>query len=159
MAKLDEVLDHTELVEKAKPILEEIKARTKRGAKNYYKPLPKDKSAIIREYFKSCISNLDPDGDPDIKLSNVEGTLMLRGYERIVIGDYGAYIECADQQVALENIESRWPGPPRRKVKYIWMQTKDKAKTKVYFQQGRVAYADYKVGMYYIDPLDLYYGE
>ena len=77
------------------------------------------------------------------------------GYKRIVVGDYGAYIEIDPEDIIQENIKNKWPGKPKRPVKYIWMQTKDKEKTKIYFQQATVKYADYIPGMYYIDPKDI----
>lgn len=119
-----------------------------------YPPLPKEESRIIRQYFASCIP-LPKDG-ASTKISNAVGTLVGEGFTRIVIGDYGAYIEFDEDQIKLPNIVQRWAGKPKRDVKYIWMQTNDSENTKVYWQQDTVDYADYKVGMYYVDILDAY---
>jgi hypothetical protein len=40
-------------------------------------------------------------------------------------------------------------------VYYIEYRSKDNDYVKLYFQKRKVAYADYKVGMYYISPFDL----
>ena len=45
------------------------KANTKRGAKNYYRPLPKEQSKMIREYFKSKI-DIEIDGKQDYQQSS-----------------------------------------------------------------------------------------
>lgn len=140
-----------------KKALDKVKQNTVKGSKTFYKPLPKEDAELVRDFYIQQVKDLYYclDGDPDIELKNECGTLIAKGYNRVVVGDYGAYIEFTEDQIELDNIENRWPGKPYRPVKYIWMQTKDKQKTKIYFQQGTVAYADYKVGMYYVDPKDL----
>ena len=96
-------------------------------------------------------------GSKTIEFKNKARTLVAKGYKRVVVGDYGAYIEFAPEHIVHHNIKNKWPGKPSRPVKYIWMVTCDNEQTKVYFQQGTVGYADYKIGMYYITPEDLNY--
>ena len=135
-------------------LLDIVKARTKKGSRNFYKPLPKAESTIIRDYYQSQLE-MDVDGNDDCKIYNKEGTLIATGYKRVATGDYGAYVEFEPRHMQTENIEQRWPGTPKRKVKYIWMQTRDESRTKIYWQRGTVAYADYIVDMYYAAPEDV----
>jgi len=141
-----------------KEILEKIAENKKRSSKEYYHPLPKQESILIRKYFADHIL-IPISGDPVMEIFNKENTLISKGYERIVIGDYGPFLEFTAQQAVLANLVNHFPGAPRRKVKYIWMETKDKTRTKVYFQQGRVSYADYKIGRYYVDSFEVLYKE
>lgn len=50
---------------------------------------------------------------------------------------------------------SRWPCKPSKPVKYLWLETDDNTKTKIYLQQKTVKYADYKVGMFYVSPQEV----
>jgi len=91
---------------------------------------------------------------------NHEGTLIANGYERIVIGDYGAYIEFKPEDINRKDIHTR-PDQKYREseryrdnVKYFWLETKDESHTKIYYQRKTVKYADYKVGMCYVSPDD-----
>lgn len=140
-----------------KKALDKVSANTKKGSKTFYRPLSKKDSELVREFYKIQMRDfyIPIGGNVGMKFKNGEGTLIAIGYNRVVIGDYGAYVEFTEDQIQLDNIKNRWPGKPYRPVKYLWMQTTDNTKTKVYFQQGTVAYADYKVGMYYVDPKDL----
>lgn len=134
-------------------IFNEIRRRTDyRHKYKYYQPLLQDDSEKIRSWYRSRI-NIPLDGDEHLAFKNIKGNVVAIGYDRVVIGDYGPYIEFDERHMALEFIKPKWPGKPKRKVKYIWMETQDNAKTKVYHQQGTVKYADYKIGKYYIDPL------
>ena len=42
------------------------------------------------------------------------------------------------------------------KVYYIEFRTNDSSNVKVYYQMRTVAYADYKIGYFYVSPADLY---
>lgn len=134
-------------------ILADLELRTKRSSKkDYYKPLAdKSEREAIHEYYRSTL----PELNLECNLVNAANTLISTGYERIVIGDYGAYIEFSSDQAALENFSQKWPGEPKRSVKYIWLETKDNLKTKIYLQRARVSYADYKPGFYYVAPGDI----
>ena len=138
-------------VKRIDEILKKINRNKRVGS---YPPLPTDESKLIRRYFASCIPL--PKNGASTKILNSLGTIIGEGFTRIVIGDYGAYLEFDEDQIRLSNIKQKWAGSPTRKVKYIWMQTNDSDTTKVYWQQDIVDYADYKVGMYYMDVLDAY---
>ena len=131
-------------------VLDLVLANMKRGR---YSPLSKDDSELIRSYWMTQV----PFPPHETPLLNRGGTVLATNYERMVVGDYGAYLELAPEHVTLENLKLRWPGKPKRPVKYLWWQSKDTTQTKVYEQRGTVAYADYKVGMWYINPHDLHW--
>jgi hypothetical protein len=121
-----------------------------------YIPLDRVDKEIARNYYTSQLApTLSLEGNVYSRFFNQAKNHVATGYNRVVIGDYGAYIEFDKEQLNMSLIESRWPGEPIRPVKYIWLQTKDWAKTKVYEQRGTVSYADYLVGKYYISPFDV----
>jgi len=91
-------------------------------------------------------------------LFNKSNTLLAKGYNRVVIGKRGPYVECTKDQIVQENLFV----PPEQKyrfgdarVYYIEYRTKDSAFTKVYYQLKTVKYADYKLYMFYFSPDDL----
>lgn len=89
------------------------------------------------------------------------GLLVSRGYNRLVVGGRGSYIEFTSEQIALENLivpanqayrfTHDWPS----KVFYFEYRTDDESNVMVYHQNRYVGYADYKPGMYYVAPSDL----
>ena len=130
-----------------------------------YKPLPEDKSKLAREFYLSNIPDfLNIEGSND-NLYSTEGTLICRGYNRIVIGDYGAFIEYSREQAVRENCkcakgqEYRYKNQSyKSRVKYFWYTTTDTSNCKIYFQQKTVSYADYKPMFFYISPYEVQIG-
>ena len=95
------------------------------------------------------------DGDPNINFYTKSGLLLAKGYVRIVIGGRGPYIEFSTDQIQHENIFV--PDHAKYKLEdelayYHEYRSKDDTFTKLYYQKGRVSYADYKIEMWYIDP-------
>ena len=127
-----------------------------------YKKLNRKLSSEVRQkYFNNLPAQLCVLGAGDC-LYSTDGTLITKGYERIVVGDYGAFIEFNPNQAVPENYkikegqEYRVYDPKyNSNVKYIWLTTKDKSNIKIYQQLKTVAYADYKAGMYYISPYEV----
>ena len=124
-----------------------------------YKPLPKELSEKYRQFY---IDN-PPEGfiinGSDTVLCTKTGAVVCNGYTRIVVGDYGAFIEFDEKQANLDEYiiapgqEYRVNNPRYSKnVKYIWMTIPDGSNIKIYKQKKKVAYADYKSGMFYIIP-------
>jgi len=128
--------------------------------------------------------SLSEDGDFSTEFySPSSGTLLFKGYERIVYGDHGPYIE-----FKLNNIRSKvkskfgnhvdfnnLPGEDF-KYYYYWLQSVDSPEIKIYLQIKTVhnlpnapkrsdgkrssfnraeGYADYKRGYFYVDPYSL----
>ena len=133
-------------------------------AKEYgYKPIePNLFLGDVREKYRAALPEwckLEGDVIPCYTLS---GTLIATGYKRIVIGDYGAFIECSQEQIAADNIRIQ-PGQEyrllderfRERCKYFWYTAKDSSEIKLYFQQKTVSYADYRPGMWYFSPYEV----
>ena len=132
----------------------------------HYKPLPSDLSKAQRKQYEL---ELEPYfshiGARDCELYTRGPVKISDGYNRIVIGDYGAYIEFSPVQAAIENFEIA-PGEEYRvhdeyknTVKYFWLCPKGQPNIKIYFQQKRVDYADYQPMMFYISPFDVFIKE
>lgn len=124
-----------------------------------YKKLSTMLSPQVRDkYYKDLPEVFNINGDPDFEIISKSGSLIAKGYEAIVIGDYGAYLEIKASQVISENIKCK-PGEEYRKklpsVKYWWYTTKDDSDVKLYYQKRTVDYADYKVGYVYVSPFEL----
>jgi hypothetical protein len=134
-------------------VLEIIEERTNRDSEEFYRSLPSKMSVIARAHFKRELRI--PLLGMEVSIKNNSGTLIATGYKRVVIGDYGAFIEMTSEQIVTENIVPKWPGTPAKPVKYIWMQTNDDEQTKIYQQTAKVEYADYQKGMYYVSPKDV----
>lgn len=82
-----------------------------------------------------------------------------RGFNRIVVGDRGPYVEFLPGQIDTKDIhipeKELWRLHDRR-VYYIEFRTRGIENVMVYYQLRTVSYADYKIGMFYISPYDLY---
>lgn len=126
-------------------------------ANNRWIPLDPEVSRLVRNHYASKL--VIPEKGSNQPVFNLVGTQISNGYRRVCIGDYGAYVEIDPSQIIESAIKSKWPGKPYRPVKYIWMETTDSARTKVYFQQATVKYAGYLAGMYYVSPEDIRLGE
>lgn len=98
------------------------------------------------------------EGRDKFSLYSKSGTLLAAGYTRIVIGKRGPYVEFQEPQIQLQNFQI--PLEEEYRVAsgvsyYIEYRSKDPSYVKLYFQKRTVAYADYKIGRYYISPFDL----
>lgn len=118
-----------------------------------YRPLPCDLSSKYREYFFDNIpSFLKCDGGG--ALYTKCGSIVCSSYQRIVIGDYGAFVEFekpANDFIIVPGQEYRVIDERYSKnVKYVWLTINDGSNIKIYHQRKGVSYADYKAGMYYI---------
>lgn len=131
-------------------------------AKYSYKKLPKKLSEEMRliyandphtQLLKHCTAQT---------LYNLKGEALLNGFDRIVIGDYGAYIEFSKHHlitpgniVVPKSQSFRLTPEFRNNVKYLWLTDVTCRSTKIYLQQRTVSYADYVPGKFYIAPSEL----
>ena len=99
------------------------------------------------------------DGRDKLALYSKSGTLLSKGYRRVVLGGRGPYVEFTVDQIQILEFEI----PEEEKYRltnnvsfYIEYRSKDQDYVKLYHQKRTVAYADYKIGLYYISPFDLY---
>lgn len=99
-------------------------------------------------------------GLPEIEFYTKNGTLVARGYERVVIGKRGPYIEFSEQSIIRDNIaipsDQQW----RLESNYSYVfynewRTTDESSVKLYEQRKTVDYADYRIGFWYVSPFDL----
>lgn len=118
----------------------------------------------VREKYRAALPEwCCVNGDPNAYLCSLDGTLLCTGYERVVIGDYGAFIEISPAQICKDALrckpgqEFRYEDPRFAKnVKYVWLTVNDRSDCKIYYQKKTVSYADYVPGMYYISPYEVY---
>ena len=133
------------------------------SAKYKYRKLKSYLSEEVRKkYLDSLPPQLNINGDINFKIHSLNGTLISNGYNCIVIGDYGAFIEFDKNQVIRESLqvksgqEYRINNPKYSEhVKYYWLTPKDDSDMKVYFQKRTVTYADYEVDMFYVSPYEI----
>ncbi len=111
-------------------------------------------SQIIRNIYKKYL-------DKYYKFQNIsENNLLIFnkevfviGYNRIVIGDHGPYIEFDKNHLKIkERQEFRLNN---KSVKYIWYTLENNSNIKIYYQINKVKYADYKINKYYVSPFDI----
>lgn len=89
-----------------------------------------------------------------------KGCPLAYSYNRIVIGGRGPYVEFLKDQIIWENFyipNSELFRINSSSVYYNEYRSIDGAYVKLYEQKQLVKYADYKIGMYYISPYNLYF--
>lgn len=126
-------------------------------AKKYgYKPLASDLSMKYRQYFIDNIPEwLNIDGGSET-IYTKNNSPICDGYDRIVIGDYGAFIEFSGSPysnsfIIKQGQEYRvFDKQYSNGVKYIWLTIDDKSNIKIYFQKKKVLYADYIPRKFYV---------
>lgn len=134
-------------------------------AKEYgYKPVEPNLflGDVRQRYLEALPEWCALDGDPATILQTLDGTVLCKGYSRIVIGDYGAFVEIAPGQIQKEVLRCK-PGQEYRyqddrfsqHVKYLWFTVRDRSDCKIYYQKKRVEYADYTPGFFYISPYEV----
>lgn len=104
---------------------------------------------------------INHDGNDNFNLYTETGLQVATGYKCIVFGGRGPYIEFTKGQTTKSSMcipkDKTWKLDKKyaEKIFYIEMRTK-KDNVKIYYQTRTVDYADYKPGMLYISPFDLY---
>lgn len=133
-----------------------LKIEAKLAEKYKYKPLPEDLSEKYRQFFRDNIPEWLTESGSETPLYTSRGSFVCGKYTRIVVGDYGAFVEFAQPSTIGNFILA--PGQEYRvrderyakNVKYIWATIDDGSNIKIYHQKKGVAYADYRPGMYYV---------
>lgn len=82
-----------------------------------------------------------------------DGTQLLTGFNRIVHGDRGDYMEFEHDHLSIKLISlfNNTLSEPT-KYYYYWLYPIGHKDVKIYYQKRTVKYADYKVDKYYISP-------
>lgn len=131
-----------------------LQIETKLAEQYKYKKLPANLSLQYRQlYLENIPSFLSINGGK--ALYSKSGTLICDSYKRIVIGDYGAFVEFNEPNyenyIIAPGQEYRVKDPRYKdNVKYIWLTLNDDSNIKIYYQKKPVVYADYKPGMLYV---------
>ena len=127
-----------------------------------YKKLSNKLSNIARNIYANTIPAFLLSVDKTKSLYTLNGSLICNGYDRIVIGDYGAYIEFSSEQANKDLFtvaagqEYRIDNLRYANVKYAWLTINDGSQIKIYYQKNTVSYADYKPQYYYISVYEAY---
>lgn len=130
---------------------------------HHYTPIePNIFDGDVREvYLKELPSWCCVDGDEKMVYTH-NGGIIAKGYSRIVVGDYGAFVEFSNEEIFKGSIKIK-SGQEFRindkrfsaHCKYEWYTDKYGDGLKIYHQKKTVSYADYIVGMWYISPYEL----
>ncbi len=124
-----------------------------------YKPLPLAISVQARELYRQSIPDfLFIDGSTDGLISLAGNKITYYGYDRIVIGNYGAYIEFyADRNDFDIPEKQKWRLDSTRypHIKYLHICPIGDENCKIYYRLTPVKYADYKPGKYYVSVFDV----
>jgi len=147
---------------------EMLEFQEKLAAKHKYKPIPIDMfmGDLRKKYTEALPEWCHNSKQKEIALYSVGGIKICSGFKRIVIGDYGAFIEISPDQICKSSLMCK-PGQEYRyndiryakNVKYLWLTTKNKSDCKIYLQKKKVDYADYIPGMYYVSPYEVFITE
>jgi hypothetical protein len=104
------------------------------------------------------------EGNDHTRFETRTGLHVATGYTRIAIGGRGPYIEFLPGHLIWDNLHVpddenyRLDHPWKDRVYYVEWRTNDESNVKVYEQKRTVDYANYKVGLFYISPFDLFVG-
>ena len=133
-----------------------LRIESKLAEKYKYKKLPDDLSQKYRQFFKDNIPDFLNVCGCNSPLYTCNGTKLCDSYDRIVIGDYGAFVEFSAPSVETEFIiqhgqeyrinDERYS----KNVKYLWLTVGDSSQVKIYKQIKTVIYADYRPDKYYV---------
>ena len=104
----------------------------------------------MQDYVNRMLLPLE--GSNDISFHTKSGLAVADGYERVVIGERGPYIEFNKEQIRSENF--RLIDDPTHKY-FMEYRSNCDHNVKLYYQLLYVNYADYKIHKYYISPFDL----
>jgi hypothetical protein len=102
------------------------------------------------------------EGNDHTRFETKTGLHVATGYTRILIGGRGPYIEFLPAQLVWENLHvpddqsRRKQDPWKSRFYYAEWRTKDGSRVKIYEQYRPVDYADYRIGLLYISPFDLF---
>jgi hypothetical protein len=113
----------------------------------------------MKPYRKRLLLNVDH-GAPDTWLLTSGNLLVAMGYNRVVIGKRGPYVEFESSHILWNGFfvpNDQLYRHTSNVVYYEEWRSKDEARVKLYRQKRTVAYADYKIDKIYISPFDLYF--
>lgn len=86
------------------------------------------------------------------KLYLKNGMSFAKGFERLVHGKRGSYVELTREQILLPLLRRFKKDLTNTDYYYYWMFPLGFPDVKIYKQLRTVKYADYKIGYYYVSP-------
>lgn len=104
----------------------------------------------MQDYTQRMI--LPINGESNILFATKSKLLVAKGYNRVVIGDRGPYIEFEHNQIEKNNFHLI---PNLSHRYYTEWRSNCENNVKLYYQLLTVNYADYIIGKCYISPFDL----
>ena len=126
------------------------------AAQYQYRPLPRVRRAEALATYWAGLNGFE---DP-LRSLRIGGRNIATGYRRVVVGDYGAYVELEPESLLVQlalaqgqewRANRAYVAARGLSIKYLWYTY---GGVKVYFQLAGVKYADYQPGYYYISVLD-----
>jgi hypothetical protein len=125
----------------------------------HYKPLPSSLSSELRSFYRENIpEGILEYGDLFSIIYSKDNTPIAMGYDRVVVGDYGAYIEFSnvyEDNLKIKEGEEYRINEYYKSVKYLWLTTKDSSDCKIYYQLRPVKYADYIEDKFYVSVFEV----
>lgn len=127
-----------------------------------YGTLDDVESKLIREYFKNeYLNKFGFNVNEEIDAYIDDNKKLCSKVERVVVGDHGPYIEFKPENILVKTEcvagkEYKHDDKYSKTVKYFDENPVGFSNVLLYNQQRTVTYADYKAGMYYVSPYDLY---
>ena len=141
----------------------EVLAFQARLAEQYgYRPVPLTLDAPdVRALYRRWLPGWCRETGADKALCTAQGTCIASGYGRVVIGDYGAFLEISPSQAFRAQLRVA-PGQEYRirdphfvaRCKYDWLTARDGSGCKIYYQTRAGPYADYRPGFLYVSPYE-----
>jgi len=113
----------------------------------------------MKSYRKRILLPVEA-GSEEVKLYSKDGFLLSIGYLRVVIGKRGPYVEFDKRHIQWNAFYMPTELEYRKESNVVFYEeyrSKDDSYTMLYLQKKTVAYADYKIGLLYVSPLDLYF--
>ena len=129
----------------------------------HFRPLPKKTKQWFHDQYHQHLNGFSLEGGECQR--SIGGTPVLANYTRVVVGDFGAYVEFDDADLLVIKtvavgqqwrLDKKYLERSGLAPKYVWYEV---CRAKCYHQLGTVTYADYKVGKLYIhvcefDPIE-----
>ena len=132
-------------------LLRQARERMQKNHPQFFHPFPPTDAALLRAHYASRCPNYPT----TTRLTTLQGYPLTNGITRMAVGDYGAYIEFAPEQLVAK-LATKFPDPQKPWIKYVWFVHPKDERTKIYLQKRTVQYADYRPGMYYVSPDDVW---
>ncbi len=139
----------------------------KAAARWKFRPLPRKPRVEQLTWYIAALNGFEK---PKKRPLTINGVVVAHDYTRVVMGDYGAYVEIPFEHLDMGDRlklkeKQEWRADKEylakreltKRVKYIWYTWKlgeGYPEIKVYMQLNTVKYADYLPGFYYISVLD-----